>query len=110
MVKNEFRSKQKVPPLSVSSIKELTDTAEDVARTLFTIKKEDAPLVDLALDPKWEDMTDGPRRSALEEVKVLEEWDIWKIFLEELKMDSDLELPPSLLKEKPNDQYDKISF
>ena len=85
------------------------DIAEDVARTPYTIKKKDALLADLALEPKWEDMMVGLKKSELEEVKVPEEWDIWKIFLEEPRMVSEAELPLNLKIEKPNDQFNYFS-
>ena len=72
------------------------DIAEDVARTPYTIKKKDALLAVSELEPKWEDMMVGLKKSELEEVKVLEEWDIWKIFLEEPKTDSEVAPPLNL--------------
>lgn len=93
----------KVLPLSVWNIKEPTDTAEDADRIPYITKRKDALLADLAPELKWEDMMVGHRKLELEEVKEPEEWDTWKISQEKLKMDSDLEPPPSQLKEKPND-------
>ena len=81
------------------------DIAEDVARIHYTIKKKDALLVASELELKWEDMMVGLKKSELEEVKAPEEWDIWKIFLEELKTVSEAELPLNLKTEKHNDQF-----
>ena len=53
--------------------------------------------------PRWEDMMDGLKRLELEEDKELEEWDIWKISQERLKMDLDLEQPQNQSKENKND-------
>ena len=86
------------------------DIAEDVARTPYTIKKKDALLADLALEPKWEDMMVGLKKSELEEVKVPEEWDIWKIFLEEPKTDSEVAPPLNPKIEKPIDRNDLFLF
>ena len=66
------------------------DNAEDVVKQLITIKKRDVPRADFQL-LNWEDMMVGRRKLEPEEVKEQEEWVIWKIFLEELKMALDLE-------------------
>jgi hypothetical protein len=71
------------------------DTAEDAAKILFITKRKDALLAASALALKWEDMMVGPKKLELEEVRELVEWDIWRIFLVELKMDSALELHPN---------------
>ena len=70
-------------------------TAEDAAKILFITKRKDALLAASALALKWEDMTVGPKKWELEEVRELVEWDIWKIFLAKLKMDSALEPLPN---------------
>ena len=86
------------------------DIAEDVARTPYTIKKKDALHADSALEPKWEDMMVGLKKSELEEVKEPEEWDIWKIFQEEPKTDSEVAPPLNPKIEKPFDPNDLFLF
>ena len=76
---------------------------EDVVKLHIIIKKKDVHLVDFQ-QPKWEDMTDGLKKLEQEEEKELEEWAIWKIFLEELKMDLDQEQYLNQSQEKQNDK------
>ena len=76
---------------------------EDVVKLHIIIKKKDVHLVD-SQQPKWEDMTDGLKKLEQEEEKELEEWAIWKIFLEELKMDLDQEQYLNQSQEKQNDK------
>ena len=76
---------------------------EDVEKLLIITKKKDVHHVD-SQTLKWEDMMDGVKKSEQEEDKELEEWDIWKIFLEEPKMDLDPEQYLNQLLEKLNDK------
>ena len=103
MVNNLSRWKQKEQQLLVLNIKEHTVIAEDVERILFIIKKKDAPPADSENILKWEDMMDGLKKLEQEEDKELEEWDIWRMFPEKLKMDLEVEQLLNPLKEKLND-------
>ena len=78
------------------------DNAEDVERQLIIIKKKHAQVVDFQ-QQLWEDSMVGEKNLEQEEEKVLEEWDIKKIFLEGLKMDLEVEQPLSQSKENKND-------
>jgi hypothetical protein len=82
--------------------------AEDAEKTLFIIKSTDVLLVVLELTLKWDYLQDGVKKLEQEEDKVPEEWDTWKIFLDWLKMDSELDLLLNLKKEKLNDKYRTI--
>ena len=78
------------------------DNAEDVERLLIIIKRKLVQVVDFQQQP-WEDSMVGVINSELEEERELAEWDIKKIFPEELKMVLEVELPPSQSKERLND-------
>ena len=75
---------------------------EDVGKQLIIIKKRHVQVVDFQ-QLLWEDLMDGVKSLELEEVKELVEWDIKKIYQEELKMVSEAEQPQSQLKERLND-------
>ena len=75
---------------------------EDVGKQLIIIKKRHVQVVDFQ-QLLWEDLMDGVKSLELEEVKEPVEWDIKKIFQEELKMDLEVELHPNQLKERLND-------
>ena len=87
----------------VSNIKKHMVNAEDVEKPLIIIKKKDVLHVDSQM-LRWEDMMDGLKRLEPEEDKELEEWDIWKIFQERPKTDSDLEQLQSQSKENKNEE------
>jgi hypothetical protein len=82
--------------------------AEDAVKMLFIIKNTDVHLVVLELTLKWDYLQDGVKKLEQEEDKVPEEWDTWKIFLDWLKMVSELDLLLNLKKEKLNDKYRTI--
>ena len=75
----------------VKSIKEPTHNAEDVEEQLSTNKRKDVQHVD-SLQPLWEDSMDGHRKWEPEREKELEEWGTWRLYQEELVMDSEVEL------------------
>ena len=75
---------------------------EDVGKQLIIIKKRHVQVVDFQ-QLLWEDLMDGVKSLELEEVKEPVEWDIKKIYQEELKMVLEVEQPQSQLKERLND-------
>jgi hypothetical protein len=79
--------------------------AVDVAKMHSIIKNTDVLHVDSVLTLKWDYSLVGDKKLEQEEDKALEEWDIWKISLDWLKMALELAQLPNPKREKLNDEY-----
>lgn len=92
----------------VWSTRKLTVNAVDAGKQLTTTRRRGVPVADSRL-PRWEDMTDGLKKSEREEVREPAEWATWKTSPEEPKMDSEMDRPLNPSLEKLND-YDNRLF
>lgn len=91
----------------VWSTRKPTVNAVDAGKQLTTTRRRGAPVA-ASLLPRWEDMTDGLKKSEQEEEKELAEWAIWKTSPEEPKTDSEMERPLNPSPEKFNDYENRL--